>query len=225
MSEITLQANIRNKETEKLGSLRTNGSIPGIYYGHGEENILFSATQLDMRSIIFTSDTHIIELKLNNGVTKRCVLRDVQFDPVTDKAIHVDFQGIKEDEELKISIPIILKGSAQGVKDGGMLQHNMHSLHISCLPKYIPEHIEVDISNLMVNDSIHVSDLNLQNITILDNLKNNIVGVVPPTVLKEETPAEIAAAPTEPELITKGKKAEEGEETADSKETKTETKK
>ncbi|MDA0986722.1 MAG: 50S ribosomal protein L25 [Bacteroidetes bacterium] len=209
MSEIKLEAKIANKADKSVKSIRDSGLIPGIFYSHGEENIRFSATILDLRPIVFTSDTHIINLNFDNGISKKCILKDIQFDPVTDLLIHVDLQGIKEKEKLNINIPVILKGSAQGVKDGGVLQFNMHTLHISCLPKYIPEHIKLDITNLKINDSIHVRDLVLENITILDNLKNNIVGVVPPTVIKEETPADVALVPTEPELITRAKKDDE----------------
>ncbi len=209
MSEITLQATIRTDKSQNAKSLRKSGFVPGIYYSHGDKNISFTVTPLELRPIVYTSDTHIVELKFDNGESKRSVLREIQFHPVSDKVTHVDFQGIKDDEKLNISIPIILNGNAQGVKDGGMLQQNMHALHISCLPKHIPEHIELDITNLKISDSIHVSDLKLENITILDSLSNNIVSVVPPTVIKEVAPVDPAAAPAEPELITKGKKVEE----------------
>lgn len=126
-------------------------------------------------------------------------------------------QGIKENEELTVQVPVVLKGSPKGVKDGGTLQHVIHKLKVSCLPKYIPEHVELEVSDLAMNDSIHVRDIKIDNVTILDNESSTIVAVVPPTVVKEEVPAEQAAAvpaTAEPEVITKGKKPAEGEEAA-----------
>lgn len=216
MSEVVLNAEIRKETGKKAKRLRYNGKIPGVYYAHDEGNINITATPLALKPLIYTSDTHLISLKLDNGETKTCVLRDVQFDPVTDRPIHFDLQGVKENEELTVQVPVILKGTPQGVKDGGTLQFIIHKVRVACLPKYIPEHIELDVSALKMNESIHVRDIVLENVRILDNEAAAVVAVVPPTVIKEETPGATpeaaAAAPAEPEVIAKGKKPAEGEE-------------
>jgi large subunit ribosomal protein L25 len=219
MSEITLTAEVRTEIGKRSRSLRASGKIPGIYYGHGKKNIPVTMNELTLRPLYKTSATHVINLKLSDGSTHTCILRDVQFDPVTDKPIHFDLFGLSENKELTIEIPVVVKGTAKGVKDGGMLQHVMHKVRVSCLPKNIPDHIEVDVENLDINKSLHISDLSIPNVTILENEKSTVVAVVPPTILKEPEPTAVTpvegAAPAEPEVIAKGKKPEEGaEETA-----------
>lgn len=218
MSEVVLQAEVRKEIGKASKRVRFAGKVPGVYYSHGEDPINITATPLGLKPLIYTSETHLVNLKLDNGVLKTCILRDVQFDPISDRPIHFDLQGIKENEELTVQVPVVLKGSPKGVKDGGTLQHVIHRLKVSCLPKNIPEHVELDVTELGMNDSIHVRDLKLENVTLLDNESSTIVAVVPPTIVKEEVPAEQAAAvaPTsaEPEVIAKGKKPAEGEEAA-----------
>ncbi|MDP1678486.1 MAG: 50S ribosomal protein L25 [Bacteroidota bacterium] len=220
MSEIVLNAVVRNETGKRMNKLRSLDKIPGVYYGHGETNINITATPLAMKPLIYTSNTHLINLKLDNGENKTCILRDVQFDPITDRPVHFDLQGVKENEELTVQIPVVLIGSPKGVKDGGTLQHIMHKVRVSCLPKFIPEQIVLQVAELGMNDSIHVRDIKIDNVRILDNAASAVVAVVPPTVIKEEVPAvpgtavDAAAAPVvaaEPEVIAKGKKPVEGE--------------
>ncbi|HTR80569.1 MAG TPA: 50S ribosomal protein L25 [Bacteroidota bacterium] len=214
MSEIVLQAEVRAETGKRTKSIRKSGKIPGEYYSRGEQNIHLAAAPVGLKPLIYTSETHIINLKLSNGESKTCVLRNVQFDPVSDLPIHFDLQGVRADEELTIEVPVMLQGTPKGVKDGGTIQHVMHRLKVSCLPKFIPEHVEVHIDELGINQSIHVRDIKIDNVTILESASSTIVAVVPPTILKEEVPADAAAAATiaEPEVIAKGKKPEEGEE-------------
>lgn len=216
MSEVVLEAQVRKEVGKKAHTLRYEGKIPGVYYAHGEENINITTTPLALRPLVYTTDTHLVSLKLDNGQVKTCVLRDVQFDPLTEKPIHFDLQGVREDEALTIQVPVILSGTPKGVKDGGTLQHVMRTVRVSCLPKYIPEHIELNVAELGMNDSIHVRDVKIENVSILDNEASTIVAVVPPTVVKEETPGTVDATATaaEPEVIAKGKKPAEGEEAA-----------
>jgi large subunit ribosomal protein L25 len=213
MSEVVLQADVRTETGKHTKAVRAKGKIPGVYYSRGEKNISLTTSFLGLKPLIYTSDTHIVNLQLNTGDTKTCVLRDVQFDPVTDLPVHFDLQGVKSDEELTIEVPVTLVGSPKGVKDGGTTQHVMHRLRVSCLPKFIPEHVQINIADLGINDSIHVKDIKVENVKILDNEASTIVAVVPPTILKEETPTEAAATTlAEPEVIAKGKKLEEGAE-------------
>jgi large subunit ribosomal protein L25 len=216
MSEVVLEAEVRTRTGKRTKAMRRSGKIPGVYYSRGENNIHVAATPLGLKPLIYTSETHIVSLKLNSGESKTCVLRNVQFDPVSDLPIHFDLQGVKADEELTIEVPVMLNGVPKGVKDGGTVQHVMHRLKVSCLPKFIPEHVEINIAELGINQSIHVRDIKVDNVKILESESSTIVAVVPPTVLKEETPADAAATVlTEPEVIAKGKKLEEGEEGAE----------
>ncbi len=220
MSEIVLNAVMRTEIGKGAHRLIYADMIPGVYYSRGEENINITATPIAMKPLIYTTNTHLINLKLDNGVTKTCILRDVQFDPITDRPVHFDLQGVKENEQLTVQVPVVLTGSPKGVKDGGTLQFIMHKVRVSCLPRFIPEHIELDVSDLGMNDSIHIRDIKIENVKVLDNESAAVVAVVPPTIIKEETPATAvatdaaaatAATTAEPEVIAKGKKPAEGD--------------
>jgi len=177
---------------------------------------MIAMNELTLQPLYKSSAAKIINLTLDDGTAHTCILRDVQFDPVTDKPVHFDLFGLNEAEELTIEVPVAVVGTAKGVRDGGILQHILHRLRISCLPKNIPDRLEINVESLEMNKSIHVKDLTIPNVRVLENENSTVVAVVPPTILKEAEavpgalPAE--AAPAEPEVITKGKKPEEGAE-------------
>ncbi len=217
MPEVVLTAEVRELAGKHAKYTRTQGMVPGVFYARGEKNISIQVARTSLEPLVFTSEAHVIELRFKEGEAKKCILRDVQFDPVSDKPIHFDLQGLREDEKVTMEIPVVLTGGIpKGVREGGMVQHFVHKVRVTCLPKDIPQRIEINIGELAINDFIHVRDLNLGAVTILDNAANAIVGVMPPHVVKE---AEVAApvaeeGAKEPEVVGKGKKAEEGEEGA-----------
>jgi large subunit ribosomal protein L25 len=223
MSEITLTAEIRKDVGKRSRALRGTGLVPGIYYGHGQQNIPVSLPAATLKPLYSSSATHVIDLKLDDGSSHLCVLRDVQLDPITEKPVHFDLFGLNDKEALTIEIPVKLTGGIpKGVREGGILQLVLHKLKVSCLPKDIPDHVEIDVANLEMNRSIHVKDLAIPNVTIMENATSTIVAVVPPVVVKEPEPTAVVAAtaeaPAEPEVIaTKGKKVEEGAEVVDDK--------
>ncbi|MFN0159497.1 MAG: 50S ribosomal protein L25 [Bacteroidota bacterium] len=215
MSEYVLNAEVRSEAGKHAKYVRLKGKIPGVYYTHGEKNISIEVPKLGLDPLVYTTETHVIDLRLADGTSKKCILRDVQFDPVTDRPIHFDLQGLKEDEKLTLEIPIVLTGGIpKGVRDGGMIQHIIHKLKISTLPKHIPEKIELNIVDLGINQSIHVRDLVVPNVTILENPDSPVVGIVPPTVVKEAEPVVAEAGAKEPEVVGKGKKTEDGDAAA-----------
>ncbi|MDH3252294.1 MAG: 50S ribosomal protein L25 [Ignavibacteria bacterium] len=219
MSEIVLDAEVRKSVGKKSKRIRMSGKVPGIYYSHGEPNVNIEVLALNLKGLVFTAETHVIDLRLDDGTAKKCILRDVQFDPVSDKPVHFDLQGLKENEELNVEVPLVLTGGVpKGVRDGGMLQHIIHKLRIVCFPKYIPEKIEVNVGDLEINSFVHVRDLQVPNVTILDNPDSSVVGILPPTVEKVVEPVTEAPTEAEPEVVGKGKKAEEEEEPAPTKE-------
>jgi large subunit ribosomal protein L25 len=226
MSEVMLQAEIRVQTGKHAKLTRNEGNVPGVFYSRGEENIIIKAPALSLAPLIYGSETHIIDLRLNNGTTKKAILRDVQFDPVSDKLIHFDLQGVHEHEKLTTEVPVILTGGVPvGVRGGGLLQHSIHRVRVSCLPKDIPGKIEIDVANLEMNRSVHIRDLNIPNVTILENMDAAVVGVIPPTVIKEAEPGVTPVEELkEPEVVGKGKKPEEGEEGAATAPTKAEAK-
>ena len=213
MSEINLKAKKREEYKEStLNQIRKKGVIPGIYYGHDVGNISIAATEIDLRPIIYTTESHIVNLSFEGDTSNySCILKDVQFHPVTDKPLHFDLIALKEGETSTIEVSVQLIGNAQGIRDGGILQHILHKLDVECLPKNIPSHIDVEITNMNINDSIKVSDLKLENIKILNDENASIVSIVPPTVEKEVV-AEAAEGPAEPEVISKAKKDDEEKE-------------
>jgi len=215
MSEVVLNAEVRENTGKHAKHSRSQGMVPGIYYARGEQNINVQVSVLLLNQLVFTSETHVIELKFADGSSHKCILRDVQFDPVSDRPVHFDLQGLKENEKLTVEIPVTLTGGIpKGVRDGGMLQQFLHRVRVSCLPKDMPEKIEIDVAELGINAFLHIRDLHVANVTLVDNAENAVVGVLPPHVVKEEEVAAVVEeAPKEPEVVGKGKK-EEGEEGA-----------
>ncbi len=217
MPEITVNATVRKEVGKKAHTLRYKGDVPGIFYGHSKSNIPLTISEKTLKPLYKTSAAGIINLKLDDGSTHKCILKDIDFDPITDKPVHFDLFGVNENEALTLEVPVLLTGGIpQGVKEGGILQHILHRLKVSCLPKDIPDHIEINVATLGINKSIHVADIKVPNVTIVENAKTAVVAVVPPVVEKvaEVAATEVAAAPAEPEVIGKGKKPEEGEEGA-----------
>jgi large subunit ribosomal protein L25 len=226
MSEVVLQAALRENVGKKAKQTRREGSVPGVFYGHGEKNINIKVPALSLAPLVYSSETRIIDLRLEDGTSRKAILRDVQFDPVTDRPIHFDLQGLHADEKVTIEVPVVLTGGVPvGVRNGGLLQHSIHKVRVSCLPQDIPGKIEINVANLEMNRSVHVRELNVPNVTILENLDAAVVGVIPPTIEKEPEPG---AAPAEelkePEVVGKGKKPEEGEEGAEAAPAKAEAK-
>lgn len=211
MSEIVLNAEIRRNLKSHAKASRIRGNVPGVFYIHGETNVPIEVPALNLNPLIYTHETHVIDLRLSDGSAKKCILRDVQFDPVTDRPIHFDLQGLKENEKLTLEVPIVLTGGIPiGVREGGMLQHVIHKLKISCFPRHIPEKIEINVGMLAMNHSVHVRDLNVSDVTILDNLESTVVAVLPPTVQKEADTAVVEETEMkEPEVVGKGKKTDE----------------
>ena len=219
MPEIQLKAEKRTEFKKSIArTYRRKGFIPGVFYGTGEQSIPIAITELSLRPLIYSSESQIVNLEIE-GENKpySCILKEVQYDPINTKPIHFDLLALREGETINIEVTVHLRGNAPGIKEGGIIQHILHKLDIECLPQNIPAHIDVDISNLNINDSIKVSDLTLEGIKILNDENAAIVSVLPPTLIEEEKPAEAevaatAEAPAEPEVISKGKKEKEAEE-------------
>jgi len=217
MAEITLAATKRdlsNKSAKK--ELRRNGVIPCIYYLKGKDPIMFSAEEVALKPLVFTSETHIINLLFENEEPMGTIIKDIQFDPVTDRIVHIDFLGVTLGQKLEIQIPINFVGSSIGVKEGGILQEILHKLDVECLPRHIPENLAVDVEGLAIGDSIHVRDLEYENITILNHEDATVVSVITPRVEEVEEVEEVDdevedTEAAEPEVIAKGKTEEEEE--------------
>lgn len=208
--------NLSAQKRDDLGNsttktARKKGNIPGVFYFKDSPAIAISVKDTALNPFVYTSEVRIINLQIEGSdKAQNCILKDVQFDAVSDKPIHFDLLGISENETIKVIVPIKLVGAPIGVRDGGVVQHTLHSLEVECLPANIPSHIDVEIAGLSIGDSIHVGDLKIENVEIHGAAGATIVAVVPPAVEKVETPeGEAGAAAAEPEVIAKGKKDEE----------------
>ena len=212
MENVILKASKRNagSKSEK-NSLRNSGKVPGIFYMKEQESVPLYVTEKEINPLIFTSDTHLISLQMDGYEEHECIIKDVQFDPITDKVLHFDLLGLTKGETFQLEVPVQLHGNPIGVKEGGIIQHSIHKLEIECLPKDIPQHLEVDVTELKIGDSIHISDLSFDKVTILNPKTTVVVSVNHPKVEKEPTPEEVVEEPTEPELIGKGKEEVEEE--------------
>ena len=212
MSEISVQASKRTLTTKgSVNQLRKAGNVPGVFYSKGVEPIAISLPESSLKPLVYTSETHLVNLKIEDQEMKS-ILKSIQFHPVTDRIIHVDFQGISADQEIEIEVPVVLEGQAKGVKEGGIIQHTLHKLRVSCLPGFIPEHIAINISDLALGNAVHVKDLKVENVTFLHSENTIIVSVVMPRASQEAAASGLPGEEAkEPEVISKGKQTEEEE--------------
>lgn len=211
MSDIKLPAKKRDITTKgAVNQSRKQGFVPGVFYSKGVDPVAFTVAEIALKPVVFTSETHLINLEIEGQEPVRCILKDVQFDPVTDRVIHVDLYGVTVGQTLQIQVPVQVIGSSVGVKEGGKLQVQLHKIDVECLPKDIPEHIEIDVTSLAMGDSIHARDLKIENVTIITPEDVVVVTVTAPKVAAEDVAAEAEAEESgEPEVIGKGKSEEE----------------
>lgn len=204
MSEILLSAKRREAGRSNARVLRRQGIVPGVYYRHGEDPIPVSATELALRPLIYTAESHVVRLRLDDGVEKTCVLKDLSFHPMTDRPTHFDLQGVSADEKIRVEVPVSVVGQSIGHRDGGVVDFVLHKIEIECLPGDLPEHIEVDITNLAIGDSIHVSDLPQDKYTYVTAPDATIVAVTHPRAGLPD----VVVPGAEPEVVAKGKEKE-----------------
>lgn len=208
-----LNVEVRNETGKQIAKrIRRDGKVPGIYYIHGENPISFSVDAKELRTAL-THKSSILDVNLGQAEPAKCIIREVQWHPVSGVPLHVDLMGVRLTEEVTIEVPILLVGSAAGAKDGGTLQQILRTLEIKCLPLDIPETINVDVSNLNIHDAIYVRDLKYEKIEILNDLEQIVVSVLAPRLEEAAAPAP-AAETAEPEVIERGKKPEEEKEEA-----------
>ncbi len=195
MKTITIEGQLRTETGKKATrQLRSQDMVPGVIYG-GAKEISFAAPSLAFKTLVYTPDFQQANVMLN-GSTYTCILKDLQFDKVTDKLIHVDLLELVQDKKVIADIPLKFTGVAKGVKDGGHLIKKMKSLKIKTLPKYLKEHIVVDINNLELNGNIRVEDIKEENYELLNSPRIPIASVALTRELKQEeaTVAPVAGA-------------------------------
>ncbi|MDQ7799393.1 MAG: 50S ribosomal protein L25 [Candidatus Edwardsbacteria bacterium] len=218
MHEVTLIAHRREEQgKQRAKALRKNGKIPAVVYGQGKPAIplMFEAKDLLPLFKYASSENVIITLKLaeEKGEIK-AIIKEAQTEPIHNVLLHLDLQEIQLKEKIRVKIPLALTGVPDGVKNGGgILEHILDLVEISCLPTDIPDQITLDVQHLKVGQSLHVSDIKLENGEVVSDPSKVITTVIAPLVeaAVAETPATAETA-KEPEVIVKGKKDEEAAE-------------
>jgi large subunit ribosomal protein L25 len=209
MAEATLKAQIRDGKGKQVSKhLRKEGRIPGVLYGPGETPSLLSLDSKEFLNLLHSFGRNVV-VDLSVGNKKKNVkafIYEIQHDPLSGEIIHIDMKHISLKEKIHVNVPIHIAGIPFGVKnEGGILEHIMHSVEISCLPSDIPDKIELDVSNIHTGEGIHVKDLVHEKFEILAESEAIVVHVVAPKIVAVAEPTEVGQA--EPEVI--GEKKEE----------------
>jgi large subunit ribosomal protein L25 len=202
MKTITIEGHLRTENGKKATrQLRSQELVPGVIYG-GSEEVNFYAPAKAFKPLVYTPDFQLAEVSVN-GKTYRCILKDMQFDKVTDTLAHVDLLELVEDKKVIATIPLRFTGAAAGVKAGGKLITKIKALKVKTYPKFLKESIEVDLTPLELNGNIRVEDVKEANYEVLNSPRIPIASVVLTRQLKQEeataAPAGKAAAPAKAE--------------------------
>jgi large subunit ribosomal protein L25 len=196
MKTITIEGQLRTElGKQATRQLRSEEKVPGVIYG-GAKEVNFSAPATSFKTLVYTPDFQLAEVTVN-GQSYKCILKDLQFDKVSDELIHADFLELVEDKKVIATIPIKFTGAAKGVKDGGKLITKMKALKVKTFPKYLKENIEVDLTELELNGNVRVEDVKAENYEILNSPRIPIASIVLTRQLKQEeaATAPVAGAP------------------------------
>jgi len=212
MSEQVLELSKREKSGSAYANqLRRAGEVPGVFYFHGEQALPFTVAQKKLQTALSQKST-LIDVKFKDGEERKCIVRDIQYDPLTHAILHVDFMGILLSEKISVSVPLRLNGTAVGVKtDGGILQQLMREIEIECLPTDIPETIDLDVTELKIGDSLHLTDIVADRFKVLGDLNRAVVSVSQLRIVEEAPVAVPETETAEPEVITARKPEAEEE--------------
>ena len=174
----TLAINV--KERGNVGktntrALRNQGNVPCVLYG-GEKQVTFYAHENDFRKLVYTSDTFVVELNIDGTVTK-AIMQDIQFHPVTDKILHIDFLEVFDNKAITVSIPVILNGTAIGVKNGGNLMFRRSKIITKGLVANLPNSIELNIEHLNIGMFTYIKDITIEGCELVAPGNSVVVGV------------------------------------------------
>ena len=190
MPEADLHVEFREKTGHQTAkALRRDGRIPGIFYFLKETPIPLCVDEKELQHLAH-SEINILNIFFPDGKSSKSILREIQRDPVTDEIIHVDIMGIQLTEKVRLSIPVLLTGQPIGVKEGGILEHLIREVTVEGLPLDIPEHIEVDVSELNIGDVIILEDIPVDKFRFVTEIHQAVANVIHPKVVKEEVVVE-----------------------------------
>jgi large subunit ribosomal protein L25 len=193
MKSVTIEGQLRTEFGKKATrQIRSQEAVPAVIYG-GATEINFSASAKAFKPLVYTPEFQIAEVKVG-GKTYKCILKDLQFDKVSDALIHVDLLELVDDKKVIATLPLKYTGNSVGVKDGGKLVIKIKSVKVKTLPKYLKEQITVDITNLALNMNLRIEDIKEENIEIMNSPRIPIASVVMTRQLKQEESAAASAA-------------------------------
>lgn len=179
--------------------LKAEGFVPGVIYGAKDASQNLQLVEREVRTLLghASSESVLVEVAIAGGDVKTALIQEVQHHPVTRAILHVDLHAVAMDELLTAEVPIVPTGEAEGVKTGGgLLEQNLRTLEIECLPGDLPTEITVDVSALKIGEALHVRDLRLpKGVTALNDLDLTVLAIAEPTVAEEPAASTSAAAP------------------------------
>ncbi|MGC9066353.1 MAG: 50S ribosomal protein L25 [Candidatus Ratteibacteria bacterium] len=231
-TQVKFIAKTRNSAGKSASrTLRRTGFVPGILYGAGEENKLLAVDKKSAENTLrhVTSHSVMANLEIEHDGEKdilKTIVKEVQTNPITGEILHIDFYHIGKNQPVHLSVPIRLVGECPGIKEGGIMEHDLREIEVEGLPDALPEAIELDVSNLKIGESIYVRDIKFpEGIKPLVDSEHVVVTILVPKAETVPAPEEVAAAATEevqqPKVITQ----EIAEERRKEKEAKKETEK
>ncbi len=193
MNSVKIEGTIRSEFGKgATRRLRAEGQVPCVIYG-GKQEVHFSAPLLAFRPLVYTPAFQLAEISVN-GASYRCILKDKQFDVVSDTLAHVDFLELVDDRKVTANLPLKYVGQPAGVKAGGRLETKMKTLKVRTYPKHLVEAIEVDITNLELNGNMRVEDVKAENMEVMNSPRIPIASVVMTRQLKQEATEEAKTA-------------------------------
>jgi large subunit ribosomal protein L25 len=206
MNTLKIAAEPREAGKKATRAIRRAGFVPCVVYGSGEDSVSLQLAAADLRQLVFSDQRYRVELQVGKD-SYDCVLKDVDFNPTTDQPVHADFQLLRQGVAIQLSIPVQFVGKAKGqIEEGGEIEFLVHELDIETLPQNMPDHLTVDISNLEIGDTLHVSDVSFEGITVVTPPNQSLVTCFRRRVVEEAPVEEVL----EGELLEEG--AEEAEE-------------
>ena len=215
MSTATLSATLRSESGKGAArALRRAGSVPAVIYGHKRQPMSLAVPTRELERLLerVSAETTVVELSID-GKVSRTLIREIQKHPFKKQLVHVDFLELVAGEMITVNVPLVIVGVSVGVRSfGGILDQTMRELEVTVDPSSIPNHIDVDVSELGVGDSIHVRDLKLPaGVTVLDDPDASVVVVAAPKVNATDAAADAAAAAAtaEPEVLRAKKPADD----------------
>jgi large subunit ribosomal protein L25 len=204
MKSITINGSQRESVGKKATkALRNAGQVPCVLYG-GDTPVHFTANELAFSKLVYTPNAHTVVIAIEGGKTYNAILQDIQFHPVTDRILHIDFYQLFENKEITMEIPVLFVGNSRGVKNGGVLRKNYRSLKVKALPANLPDFIEVDITPLKIGAKLYITALEKEaykfmhpDNTVICQVRRSRAAVTEDEDEEEEVEAAAQAAVTE----------------------------